>query len=146
MADLDNLARLVTLDHGLAVVSLGRGEGGGAAATVVNAGVLPHPRSGEPVVGFVAAGGSAKLRRLRQRPVATVTVRAGWQWVTVEGAADLMGPDDPVDGVDVPALLRQVFIAAGGTHDDWAAYDRVMADERRAAVLVHPERVYGIAG
>jgi hypothetical protein len=42
----------------------------------------------------------------------------------------------------VPQLLRDVFTAAGGTHDDWATYDRVMAEERRTAVLVEMERVY----
>jgi hypothetical protein len=40
-------------------------------------------------------------------------------------------------------LLRDIFTAAGGTHDDWDTYDRVMATERRVAVLVEPERVYG---
>ena len=40
-------------------------------------------------------------------------------------------------------LLREVFTAAGGTHDDWDAYDRVMREERRTAVLVTPTRVYG---
>jgi hypothetical protein len=35
-----------------------------------------------------------------------------------------------------------VFVAAGGTHDDWDTYDQVMADERRAAVLMSPVRVY----
>ena len=45
----------------------------------------------------------------------------------------------------LPALLRDVFTAAGGTHDDWAEYDRVMAAERRAAVLVTPTRIYGNA-
>jgi hypothetical protein len=40
-------------------------------------------------------------------------------------------------------LLREIFTAAGGTHDDWDTYDRVMAEERRVAVLVTPERVYG---
>jgi hypothetical protein len=39
-------------------------------------------------------------------------------------------------------LLRDVFTAAGGTHDDWPTYDRVMAEERRAAVMIAPERVY----
>ncbi len=29
------------------------------------------------------------------------------------------------------------------THDDWATYDRVMAEERRAAVLMSPVCVYG---
>jgi hypothetical protein len=35
-----------------------------------------------------------------------------------------------------------VFVAAGGTHDDWEAYDRTMAEQRRAAVLVTPRRAY----
>jgi hypothetical protein len=40
-------------------------------------------------------------------------------------------------------LLRGIFTAAGGTHEDWDEYDRVMRDERRVAVLVEPERVFG---
>jgi hypothetical protein len=43
----------------------------------------------------------------------------------------------------VRRLLRDIFTAAGGTHDDWDTYDRVMAEERRTAVLIQPERVYG---
>ena len=43
----------------------------------------------------------------------------------------------------VPRPSACWFSAAGGTHDDWDEFDRVMKDERRAAVLVAPERVYG---
>ncbi len=32
--------------------------------------------------------------------------------------------------------------AAGGEHDDWDAYDRAMAAERRTALLLSPERLY----
>jgi hypothetical protein len=39
-------------------------------------------------------------------------------------------------------LLREIFEAAGGEHEDWPEYDRVVAAERRAAVLVTPTRVY----
>jgi hypothetical protein len=39
-------------------------------------------------------------------------------------------------------LLRQVFSAAGGSHDDWDAYDRTMAEQRRTVVLVSPSRIY----
>lgn len=59
-----------------------------------------------------------------------------------------VGPDDPFPGVEVDdlrMLLRDVFTAAGGTHDDWDTYDRVMAEERRAAVLLTPDRVYSNA-
>jgi hypothetical protein len=75
-------------------------------------------------------------------------VRAGWEWAAVEGPAGIAGPDDPMPGVDAEnlrVLLREVFTAAGGTHDDWPTYDRVMAEERRAAVLIASERAYSNA-
>ena len=145
MADLSAFASLVPLDHGLVVVSTARADGT-IQSSVVNAGVLDHPVTGQPVVAFVAAGSARRLVNLRARPRATVVLRAGWQWAGVEGPTELIGPDDPYDGFDaerIRVLLRDVFTAAGGTHDDWDAYDRVMAEERRVAVLVAPDRVYG---
>jgi PPOX class probable F420-dependent enzyme len=147
MSDLTAFARLVPGDHGLVVVSTTRADGT-IQSSVVNAGVLDHPVTGQPVVAFVAAGSAHRLANLRARPRATVVLRAGWQWAGVEGATELIGPDDPYDGFDaerIRVLLRDVFTAAGGTHDDWDEYDRVMAEERRVAVLVAPERTYGNA-
>jgi len=144
VADLDRVRDFVGRDHGLVVVFTSRADGTGQAS-VVNAGVLPHPTTGDPVVGLVAAGGSRKLVNLRQRPHVTVVFRAGWEWVAVEGPALLCGPDDPLAGVDADGLrvlLRDVFTSAGGTHDDFDEYDRVMAAERRTAVLIPPERIY----
>jgi hypothetical protein len=141
---LAEFERLVRLDHGLSVVSVPRPDGT-IHSSVVNAGVLPHPTSAVPVVGLVAQGGSRKLEFLRSRPIATVVVRAGWEWAAVEGRVDLAGPDDPLPGLDPDGtrlLLRAVFTAAGGSHDDWDTYDRVMAEERRTAVLITPDRVY----
>ena len=67
-------------------------------------------------------------------------------WATVKGTADVGGPDDPApwlpDSEALRLLLREVFTAAGGTHDNWEEYDRVMAEQRRAVVLVTPTRVY----
>jgi hypothetical protein len=74
-----------------------------------------------------------------------VTFRSGWEWAAVEGRAELIGPDDlrpDVNPERLRLLLRQVFTAAGGTHDDWDAYDRAMAEQRRTVVFVHPSRVY----
>ncbi len=76
----------------------------------------------------------------------TVLFRVSWDWAAVVGTVDIIGPDDSFDGFDpggVPTLMRDVFIAAGGTHDDWDEYDRVMADERRTALLVTPTRYLG---
>jgi PPOX class probable F420-dependent enzyme len=142
--DLDVVRNLVASDHGLAEVFTTRADGSGQAS-VVNAGVLAHPTTGEDVVGFVARGGSHKLANLRALPRVTMVLRAGWNWVAVEGRAELVGPDDPhrdLDADGVRLLLRDIFLAAGGRHDDFDTYDRVMAQERRTAVLVHPERVY----
>ena len=105
-----------------------------------------HPVTAVDSVAFVARGGAAKLANLRRRPAANVTFRAGWEWVAVEGAATIIGPDDPRSEVDADrlrGLLREVFTAAGGTHDDWDEYDRAMADERRATVFVELERITG---
>ncbi len=137
-ADLDAVRRLGAADHGLVVVSVARPDGS-VNTSVVNAGVLPDPVTGEDVVGFVARGDARKLDYVRTTRRATVTFRSGWQWVAVEGPARLAGPDDDLPGLSpdrIPALLRDVFIAAGGTHHDWDEYDRVMAAERRTAVLV----------
>ena len=144
MTDLVAFAELVPLDHGLCVLSTSRRDGR-IQSSVVNAGVLEHPLRGGPVVGLVAAGGSRKLDHLRADPRTTIVARASWRWAAVEGDAEIIGPDDPHPDVAPEALrllLRRIFTAAGGTHDDWQAYDQVMAEQRRASVLITPGRVY----
>lgn len=145
MTDLADFAALIGGDHGLCVVSTARADGT-VQSTLVNAGVLNHPETGEPVVGMVIRGGTRKLVNLRARPRMTAVARVGWRWAAAEGPVWICGPDDPAPGIDAErlrVLLREVFTAAGGTHDDWDEYDRVMAADRRAVVLVTPERVYG---
>jgi PPOX class probable F420-dependent enzyme len=144
MTGLDDISALAAREHSLAVVSTLRAVTT-IQASVVNAGVLPHPETGERVVGFVTYG-RVKLANLRARPQVTLTFRHGWEWATAEGRAQLAGPDDPqpwlADADRLRLLLREVFTAAGGRHGDWAEYDRTMAEQRRTAVLVAPTRVY----
>jgi PPOX class probable F420-dependent enzyme len=148
MTTISEFAELVPLDHGLSVVVTRRADRT-PQATVVNAGVVSHPVTGDPVVAFVSAGVARKLAHLRADPTISVVVRAGWLWATVEGSAELIGPDDPhpdVDAEGLRLLLREIFQAAGGTHDDWATFDEVMRNERRTAVLVAPTRAYSNPG
>jgi len=148
VANIEDFRKLVAGDHGLVVVSVTRGDGT-ISSSVVNAGVLPHPVTGESVVGMVVRGGTRKLASWRARPYANVVIRSGWQWAAAEGRVDLIGPDDPLPGFDAERLrllLREIFTAAGGTHDDFDTYDRVMREERRTAVFVHPDRVYANPG
>ena len=140
--NLQPIRRFVERDS-LAVVSTLRADGS-IHSSLVNAGVLPHPIRRTQVVGFVTYG-KVKLANLRVRSQLTVTFRTGWEWVSAEGRAELFGPDDVVAGFDpsrLPRLLRDVFVAAGGTHEDWDEYDRVMREQRRVVVLVEPRRVY----
>lgn len=142
--DLAQFTELIAQDNGLCVVSTSRPDAT-IQSSVVNAGVIQHPTTGLPVVAFVALGDARKLDNLRHDPTITVVVRAGWAWAAVEGSAELIGPDDGAAGTHPDALrrlLRQIFTAAGGTHDDWAAFDATMATERRTAVFVRPRRTY----
>jgi len=144
MTTLDDAVALAKSDNGLAVVSTVRADGT-VQASLVNVGLLPHPVSAEPVLAFVTYG-KVKLANLRARPPLAVTFRDGWLWATVEGRAELAGPDDPQPWLTEPdqlrLLLREIFASAGGVHDDWDEYDRVMAQQRRTAVFVEPTRVY----
>lgn len=143
MTTLDEAVALAADDSGLCVVSTVRADGT-VQSSLVNAGAFPHPETGEPTLAFVTYG-RVKLANLRDRPQIAATFRKGWQWATVEGVAELAGPRDPrpwLTGDALRVLLRDVFTAAGGTHDDWAEYDRVMAEQGRTVVLVAPTRVY----
>ncbi|OBG67560.1 MULTISPECIES: TIGR03618 family F420-dependent PPOX class oxidoreductase [unclassified Mycobacterium] len=144
MTSLRDATALAAAESGLAVVSTVRADAT-VQASLVNVGLLPHPATGQEALGFTTYG-KIKLANLRARPQLAVTFRKGWQWATVEGRAELAGPEDAQPWLttddQLRLLLRDVFTAAGGTHDDWDEYDRVMARERRAVVLIAPTRVY----
>jgi PPOX class probable F420-dependent enzyme len=140
---LDEVMELAAREQFLAVVATLR-EDSTIQSSLVNAGVLDHPVSGEPVLAFVTYG-PAKLRNLRKRPAVAVTFRSGWAWATIEGPAELVGPDDPNPAIDADRyrlLLRDIFTAAGGKHDNWDAYDTTMQEQGRVAVFVAPTRIY----
>jgi len=143
MTTLDDFAGTAAAAHGLAVTSTIRD--GTISCSVVSVGVLTHPVTRIPVVGFVARSDSRKIANLRRHPRATLAAVAGYRWVAVEGPVNLIGPDDTSDGFDpdgLAQLLRDVYTAAGGQHPDWRQYDRAMRDERRAAALLPPNLVY----
>jgi hypothetical protein len=142
---LDDVRRLVATEQGLASFATTRRDGS-VQVSLINAGLLSHPLTGAQVVGLVVGGSTLKLTHLRERPRGTLQWRHGWDWIAVEGGTELAGPDDELPGFArerLPGLLREVFLGAGGTHDDWPEYDRVMEQERRAAILLTPTRIYG---
>ena len=102
MTTLEEAAALASRDHGLVVISTLR-DNGTIQASLVNAGVIAHPVSGENVLGLVTAG-RIKLANLRARPQVTAIFRDGWQWAAVEGHTELVGPMIPSRG-----WMRKVY-------------------------------------
>ncbi|HEV2633641.1 MAG TPA: TIGR03618 family F420-dependent PPOX class oxidoreductase [Actinocrinis sp.] len=143
---VDQIEEFVRAAGGLAVLST-IDRSGAPHSSLVNAGILPHPHTGEPVIALVAIDGGRKLRNLERDPRAVVLFRDGYRWIAAEGEATIVGPDHPhpdFPPADLPGLLRDTFrIAGGGEHSDWAEYDRVMAAERRVLVLIGIGRTYG---
>jgi hypothetical protein len=112
--------------------------------SIVNAAVITHPTTGYPMVAFVGRTG-AKLANLRSNPRATLVARAGWEWVSMRGPVELCGPNDPhptISADALPELLRTIYHAAGGQHENLDEYDNTMRAEQRCAVLVTTEHLW----
>jgi hypothetical protein len=141
MVDLEYVKTLAEGDHHLAVLTTSRADGS-VHASLVSAGIIADPVDGSPSVGLVAIGNSRKLPLLRRRGAATIVFKDGYQWAAVSGPARLIGPEDGLEyGLNVLDTVRAVYRAAGGDHEDWAEFDRVMAEDRRCAVFIKAEKI-----
>ena len=92
-ATLDDMREMLADEAGLVTVATIR-DNGHPLLSIVNAGVMDHPVSGEPVIAFVSGGSAVRLTHLRKRPHLDVLVRRGWRWAAASGDAELIGPDD----------------------------------------------------
>jgi hypothetical protein len=141
MVDLGYVKKLAEGDRHLAVLATARPDGS-VHASLVNAGVIDDPVDGSPSVGLVAIGSSRKLPLLRQSGAATIVFKDGYQWASVSGPTRLIGPEDGLEyGFNILETIRAVYRAAGGDHEDWAEFDRVMAEDRRCAVFIKAEKI-----
>ena len=142
--DLDLVRQLAAAANHLAVVATSRANGS-VHASLVSAGVLDDPITGAPHrsgswSAVMPASWSISARTSRRRRCSTAVCNGS----PSRALCALAGPDDESGGIsslDVPSLLRAIFVAAGGTHDDWAEFDRVMEAERRVAVLIEAARI-----
>ncbi len=143
MADFESVRAMAGTETGLCVVAAARPDGS-VHSSVVNAGPMAHPMTGEDAVALVARGDARKVAHIRSSGRASVTFRRGWQWAGVEGVAEVVDDDDGAGERGLRQLLRDVFVAAGGTHDNWDEYDRVMAEEGRIPIFITPDRIIGV--
>ncbi len=98
-------------------------------------------------VAFTTTEGRAKLANLRRDPRCSLLVSKSdwWGYVVLEGHATIKSADN-TDADELRRTLRDVYVAASGQqHPNWEEYDQAMRDDRRAAIIVVPERIYGTA-
>ena len=94
---------------------------------------------------FTTTEERAKLHNLRRNPRCSLLVaREDWSaYIVLQGAAQVFSAGN-TDGEELRLLLQEVFrTAAGREHPNWAEYDRAMAEQRRSAIVVVPEHIYG---
>ena len=97
--------------------------------------------------GFTTTEDRAKLRNLVRDPRCSLLVATSdWRsYVVLEGRARLLRRGYS-DDAELRDALRDIYRAASGSeHPDWDDYDRAMVADRRAAVVVVPEHIYGSA-
>jgi PPOX class probable F420-dependent enzyme len=88
----------------------------------------------------------AKTANLRRDPRASlyVTGNGGWAYAVAEARAELMPTAAAPDDASVEELI-DIYRSVGGEHPDWDDYRRAMVADRRVPLLLHVERVYGLA-
>ena len=87
----------------------------------------------------------AKTANLRRDPRASFQVSSqdGWAYAVAEVRAQLSPvAADPHDAT-VEELI-DIYRAVAGEHPDWDDYRRAMVQDRRIALHLHVERVYGM--
>ena len=98
-------------------------------------------------VAFTTTADRAKLINLQRDPRCSLMVskRDWWGYVVLEGRATILSPENTAAD-ELRQALRDVYRAATNQdHSNWEEYDQAMVDDRRSAVIVVPDHIYGTA-
>ena len=136
----DSVRKFLAENHRAVLTTFRRN--GAAQMSIVTAGAYLDGAA------FTTTEDRAKLTNLRRDPRCSLLVshESWWGYLVLEGRARIMSAGD-TDAEELRLALRDVYRAAADEeHPDWEEYDRAMVDDRRAAVIVVPEHVYGTAG
>ena len=96
-------------------------------------------------VAFTTTADRAKLINLHRNPKCSLLVSQDdwWGYLVLEGHAEILSPAN-TGAAELAEILRDVYRTVSRVeHPDWEEYDQAMRDDRRSAVVVIPERVYG---
>lgn len=95
---------------------------------------------------FTTTEDRAKLLNLRRDPRCSLLVSqdSWWGFVVLEGTARILAADN-TDADELRQAFREVYRSISGEHPDWEEYDRAMVEDKRAVIVVVPDRIYGTA-
>ena len=133
----DSVKEFVTENH-QAVLTTFR-KNGAAQMSIVTVGAVGDG------VGFTTIEDRAKISNLiRDSRCSLLVSKSDWRgYVVLEGRAKVLRRGT-ADDDELRDNLRRIYRAASGQeHPDWDEYDRAMVEDRRAAVIVVPDHVYG---
>ena len=134
-----NIIEFVSANHQAVLTTFRRDEA--AQMSIVTVG--PYGDG----AGFTTTEDRAKLHNLARNPRCSLLVSKidWWGYVVLEGHARLLRRGES-DETELRDALRGIYRSASGQeHPNWDEYDQAMIDDRRAAVIVIPERIYGTA-
>lgn len=134
----DSVRDFMTENH-KAVLSTFRRNGAAQLSIIV---VGPYKEG----AAFTTTFDRAKLTNLKRdsRCSLLISQDSWWGFVVLEGHAELMSQEN-TDAEELKLALRDVYRSISGEHTNWDEYDQAMRDDRRSAVIVVPDRVYGTA-
>lgn len=135
----DNVKQFLSENHRAVLTTFRRN--GAAQMSILSVG---YYKDG---VAFTTTEDRAKLANLRRDPRCSLLVSKDnwWGFIVLEGKAKVMSADN-TDADELRQALRDVFVAASGEeHPNWDEYDQAMRDDRRSAIIVVPDRIYGTA-
>ncbi len=135
----ENVIEFVSANHQAVLTTFRRD--GAAQMSIVTVG--PYGDG----AGFTTTEDRAKLHNLARNPRCSLLVSKSdwWGYIVLEGHARLLRRGES-DETELRDALRGIYRSASGQeHPDWDEYDQAMIADRRAAVIVVPERIYGTA-
>ena len=96
-------------------------------------------------VAFTTTARRAKLLNLQRDPRCSLLVsnENWWGFVVLDGRAQIISADN-TGAEEFRNALRDVYrTASGEEHSNWEGYDQAMRDDKRSAVIVIADRIYG---
>ena len=112
---------------------------GAAQMSIVTVGLLKNSAA------FSTTEERAKLKNLKRDQRCSLLISApNWgEYVVLEGTAKLYTMKN-TKAEELSLILREVYRSASGSeHPDWDDYDIAMRTDRRVAVVISPNNIYG---